>query len=359
MENNDKLKFFLTVDQPYTTYGPGDTVRGTATLAINSPLLSKCVIVSLLAICRITNCSNPRTPQKHFLHKQFKILLHNKRLDPSKRLSQGQHKWNFEFRLPSTNQLPPSFVYKDENGTAEVLYCVAIAVYRSNSASTTTFTSPIQYAPKRHGTPMPDAAVYLKNQLTIRMPMSGDGGWSRKTQKLKYCERLARLLGVRRATEQQVQVTLWLPQQVPFSDHLDLSVKVETQGENAWMQARLIRVEYRLWASTRIGDRHAPRTLRHQLQENICPCSTILDSTGLWTSIRRHAPFRVQPLLSGTALDKRTYSCLCPSFGTHNLLREYVLDVSLFVSVCDVVHKIGFEGNGLVLLPHEFYVEND
>lgn len=364
MNGNDKLSFFPLVDQPYTIYGPGDTVRGTANLTLDSPLLSKYVLVSLLAACQvITPSSYPRCTKKHILHKQLQILSHNRRLDPSRQLLKGQHKWDFEFSLPKANDLPPSFCYRDADGCVDVIYCIAMAVYRAEEASASknsTSTVAIQYSPKRVARigPAPDCAVYLRQHFMVKL--SDIGRWRMPTQCNNF-SRLMHLIKNVREKEESLQLTLWLPRYAAFSEHIDLSVKLETEKEDPLriIQARLKRVEYRLWALTRIGDRRKQRTERIQVQKNVCPCSTILDTNGFWTSLRRHAPFRVHPLRPGIALDDLNFTSISPSFGMHNVVREYELDVSLFVSVCNVVHRITFESNELVLLPREFYVDND
>lgn len=355
-----KPALFLTTEDPYTVYGPGDKVSGTANLDVINPMLAKYIIVSLLAGCRIT-AAGEKPAKQTFFHKQFKVPFHNKREDPDRQLCPGQHKWDFEFRMPSSNDLPPTFSYRDVDGTAEILYCLLMCVYKKDSTGPTKdnmCTLPIKYSPKRSPSIIIDSSLsVLCQHLQVKRAIDEGLGESPKRRMPRI---IKKILNRSKMEQEPFHVTLWLPRYAAFTDHMDISLKVQTDDKNheRSVQVRLTRVEYRLWSLTRIAQNHTSRTRRHRIQANICTCSSLLQIKH-WTSLRAHAPFRVQPRAHGLPLDKDSFSSLSPSFGAQNIVREYSLDIDVFLSIYGTVHRARFENNELVLLPHEMHLENE
>ena len=358
--SSGKPNLFLTIDDPYAIYGPGEKIAVSANLDTVNPVLAKYIIVSLLAGCRVTASTSTKPAKQTFFHKQFKVPFHNKREDPGRQLSQGQHKWDFEFRLPSANGLPPSFCYRDQDGSAEILYCLVACIYKSNSTGPTKenmCTLPIKYSPKRSpGFAIDCTVAFLCQPLMVKL--LDDGRHPYKTSK-RIPHVFRRIVNRNKICEERLHITLSLPAYAAFTEHMDISIKVETADDDPlrYVQARLVKVEYRLWAITGIVHQQESRTHRHQIQSNSCSCSTLLDTNCLWASLRRHAPFRVQPRLHGLPLGKDSFSSLSPSFGSQNIIREYALDVDLFLAIQGVVYRVRFEDNELVLLPHEIHLE--
>lgn len=351
----------LTTEDPYAIYGPGDKVVGKANFDVVNTILAKYIIVSLLAGCRIT-ATGAKPPKQTFFHKQFKIPFHNKREDPERQLVPGQHKWDFEFRLPSSNDLPPTFCYKDPDGTAEILYCLVMCVYKKDSLGPTKenmCTLPIKYSPKRSPAIVIDSSLSVLCQH-LEVKRRADEGCI-EAPKSRIPRIITRIVKRPKVEQECFHVTLWLPRFAAFTDHMDICLKVQTDNENPQrvVQVRLMRVEYRLWALTRIAQEQTFRTQRHQIQANAFPCSSLLESNGLWKSLRQHAPFRIQPRLHGLPLGKDSFSSLCPSFGAQNIVREYSLDIDIFLSIHGTTHRARFEDNELVLLPHEMHLEDE
>lgn len=362
-----KPNLWMTVEDPYAVYGPGDKVRGTAHVEVVNPLLTKYIIVSLLAGSRISPSVGDKPTKQSFFHKQFKIPFHNRSENPSKILGEGAHKWDFEFTFPKTNDLPPSFIYKDPTGTAEILYCLVMCVYKSASTGPSKenmSTLPLKYSPKRHTDVVEEGSAtnkYLCQPLLVRPNRP-------PLQRSRIPQLINHILHKKRMEHEKFHITLWLPRYTAFTDHIDMSLKIESArkaddteaSQHRPMQssqARLMRVEYRLWASTRVTHGQSSRASRHQVQNNVCHSSTLLETDKHWSSLRRHAPFRVQPRLHGMPFDKVSFGSLSPSFAWHNIVREYTLDVDIFIKLCGVVHRVRFENNELVILPQEILEE--
>lgn len=364
-----KPVLWMTVEDPYAVYGPGDKVRGTAHVEVVNPLLTKYIIVSLLAGNRISPGVGEKPTKQSFFHKQFKIPFHNRREDAQRCLSAGAHEWEFEFTFPQTNDLPPSFIYKDSDGTAEILYCLVMCVYRSASTGPNKenmSTLPIKYSPKRSASMAVDGSKsnkYLCQPLLVKPSLP-------RLERSRIPQFINHILHKQRIDRERFHVTLWLPRYATFTDHIDMSLKIEAvpkkninttpqHGPMNSIQARLVRIEYRLWALTTIMHDEASRTSRHQVQNNVCHSSTLLETNEHWASLRRHAPFRVQPRLHGMPFDKVSFGSLSPSFGWQNIIREYSLDVDIFIKLFGAVHRVRFENNELVILPHDVYLENE
>ncbi|KAK5094220.1 hypothetical protein LTS08_008711 [Lithohypha guttulata] len=229
---NTEHHLFLTTEDPYATYAPGDKVCGTANLEIVNPLLAKYVIVSLLAGHRVT-AAEAKPSKQNFFHKQFTIPFHNKREDPARVLSSGKHKWKFEFTLPKSNQLPPSFCYRDELGSAEVLYCLVMGVYKTDStcpSKETMCTLPIKYTPKRSPSiSIESSASYVCQHLLVKLP---DGGVFPARRKHSAFQIVKQIINRQKPAEELLHATLWLPRYAAFNDHMDVSLKIQTHDED-------------------------------------------------------------------------------------------------------------------------------
>ena len=358
-----KPTLFLTTEDPYAIYGPGEKIRGTANLDISSPTLIRYLIVSLLAGCRITTAGVTAAKQT-FFHRQFKVPFHNKQDIPARALAAGPHKWSFDFTMPSSNELPPSFFYRDLEGSVEILYCLVMCVYKSNSTGPSKEnmnTLTIKYSPKRSQSTILDASSpQLCQSLSVER-YGDEQQFQRHKPRIRVPRILERTLRRRQPVQECFHVTVWMPRFAPFTDHLDISLRVQADNEDPLriIEVRLTKVEYRLWATTRIAYNEVQRTRRHQIQTNVCTCNNLLELNSYWVSLRRHAPFRVQPKIHGIPLDKNSFSTLGPSFATGNVLREYTLDVDLFLRIYGKTHRIRFEHNELILLPHEIHFVGD
>lgn len=363
-QSKPAASLFLTTEDPYAVYAPGDQVRGTAHLELEKPLLAKYIIVSLLAGCRIGHPGGKPgsvVKQLSFL-KQFKVPFHNKREDPAKQLSSGKHKWDFEFKLPSSNELPPSFFYRDQDGTAEIIYCLVMCAYKSDAQGPSRdnmCTLTIKYAPKRCPTlPLDTSFSQLCQSVLAKRPRNDHAPRRRRSTLPRLIRRAVRR---QRLEEESVHVTLCIPRYAVFSEHMDISLKVQTRNDDYLydVDARLTEVHYRLWASTRISCGQVSRVCRHQVQMNIMTCGNGLDLDSHWLSLRRNAPFRVQTRLHGMPFDQHGFSTLGPSFGTQHIVREYTLDIDIFLSLHGKSHRVRFEKNELILLPHETHLVNE
>lgn len=354
-----KPKLFLTTEDPYVVYGPGDKIRGTANLELVNPLLAKYVIVSLLAGCRITPF-NGKTNTQNFFHKQFRVPFHNRREDKSKQLKHGSHTWDFEFNIPTTNDLPPSFYFRDEVGCIEVLYCLVMCIYKQTASGLSKddmATLTIKYSPKRSPSLLIDSRVLqLRASLEVQK-RPGDQGLL-KSQRRKVPLFLQRLTRRHKFGRERFDVTLCLPRYAAFTDHMDISLKIQTEDQDPMriLEIRLTRVEYRLIASTRVTYDQASRHHRQQIQCCVCNCSAFLGVNGGWVSLRRYAPFRVQPKIHGMPLDKNTFSTFGPSFATDNIIREYTLDIDLFILIYGKLQRFRYEDNELIVVPQEVYL---
>ncbi|KAK5948407.1 hypothetical protein OHC33_010581 [Knufia fluminis] len=354
---------FLTTEDPYAIYGPGENVRGTANLESVEPVQAKYIIIFILAGCRVTS-TGTKAAKQTFFHKQFKVPFRNKRGNAARQLSAGQHKWNFEFMMPASNELPPSFFYRDQEGSVEVWYRLVMCLYKSDStgpAKDDMKTLTIKYSPKRSPSIVADGPL---SQLCQSVPVKRYGDevhFRRQKTRMRIPRMIRRALGRRQPYEERFHVTIWVPRVAPFSDHLDISLKVQTEIDDPLrvVEVRLTKVEYRLWATTRIAYDQTVRTRRHQIQSNVCTCNSLLELNSYWVSLRRHAPFRIQPKIHGVPLDKNSFSTLGPSFGTNNILREYSLDIDLFLLIYGKTHRARFENNELILLPYEMHLVNE
>jgi len=54
-------------------------------------------------------------------------------------------------------------------------------------------------------------------------------------------------------------------------------------------------------------------------------------------------------------LDKHSFGTLGPSFGTHNIVREYKLDIILLITAWGKDYRVTFEDNELIVLPHDMH----
>lgn len=357
---------FLTTDDPYVTYSPGDKIRGTANLHLSKPLLAKYIIISLLAGCRIGRPGGKPgslVKQLSFL-KQFKVPFHNKREDPAKQLCTGQHKWDFEFDLPSTNKLPPSFYYRDKHGSAEIIYCLVMCAYTSDARPPTKdnmCTLTIKYYPKRSPTLLLDTSLsQLCQSIVVKRPQ--DAGMMRRRRDA-FPRLLRRAVRRQKFEEETFHVTMCVPRYAVFSEHMDISLKVQSESDDYSyaVEVRLTEVHYRLWSSTRIAYGQVSRVCRHQVQSNDIPCGSILAIDSHWESLRRNAPFRVQPRLQNMQLDKNehAFGTLGPSFGTQHIVREYSLDIDIFLTIYGRSHRVRFDKNELILLPYDLHLVNE
>lgn len=354
---------FLTTEDPYAIYSPGDKVRGTAHLSLQKPLLAKYVIVSLLAGCRV---SRPGTEPVSLIKKlpflkQMKVAFHNKQEDPAHQLSIGKHKWDFEFDLPSSNRLPPSFCYRDQDGSAEVVYCVIMFAYPSpgGSIKDNVCTLNIKYSPKRSLSLLLDPSFHQSCQSLLVTRLHDP--YSTSSRRYTFSRLMKRVTGRRKLEEENFHVTISVPRHAVFSEHMDIRLKVQSDEDDYSyaVEVRLIEVHYRLWAVTRIAHGPESRVGRHQVQANVMACGNVLNTDIHWIYLRRHAPFRVQPRLHEMPLDKHAFSTLGPSFGTQHIVREYSLDIDVFLSIYGKSHRIRFEKNEITLLPYELYLENE
>lgn len=355
---------FITTEDPYAIYSPGDKVKGTANLTLQQPLLAKYVIVSLLAGCRVGRPgSGPASlvNQLSFL-KQMKVPYHNPGEDPARQLTVGKHQWDFEFDLPSSNGLPPSFCYRDQDGSAEIVYCLVMFAYTSNARSPTKenmCTLAIKYSPKRSPSLLIDPSFNQSCQsLLVRRPCDTDSSALRRHPILRT---LRRAVARRKLDEENFHITIDVPRYAVFSEHMDVRLKIQSDDDDYSyaVEVQLIEVHYRLWAVTRIAHGQQSRVGRHQVQRNVMACGNALSTDIHWIFLRRHAPFRVQPRLHGMPLDKHAFSTLGPSFGTQHIVREYCLDVDVFLSIYGKSHRIRFEKNEVTLLPNEFHLGNE
>lgn len=363
---NSPATLFLITDDPYATYSPGDKIRGTANLDLQRPLLAKYIIVSLLAGCRIGRPGGKPgslVKQLSFL-KHFKVPFHNKREDPAKQLCQGKHKWEFEFDLPSSNKLPPSFFYRDQHGSAEIVYCLVMCAYTSGVRGLTKenmCTLTIKYSPKRSPTLMLDTSLsQLCQSLLVKRPQEADMPMRRRRT---FPRLLRRALRRQKLEEETFHITMCIPKYAVFSEHMDIALKVQSDNEDysCAMEVRLTEVHYRLWSSTRIAYDQVSRICRHQVQSNVMTCGSMLAIDSRWESLRRNAPFRVQPRLHSIPLDRDAdaFGTIGPSFGTQHIVREYSLDIDIFLSIYGQSHRVRFENNELILLPYEIHLENE
>ncbi|KAK5095871.1 Arrestin domain-containing protein 1 [Exophiala xenobiotica] len=353
---------FLTTEDPYAIYGPGEKIRGTANLDNADPVLPKYIIVSLLAGCRVTS-NGAAGAKQTFFHKQFKVPFHNKREDAARELAPGQHKWNFEFTMPAANDLPPSFHYRDGDGSVEVLYCLVLCVYKTNSrpSKENMCTLKIRYSPKRSPSITVNGSLSQRCQPLLVKRYDDEGQARRHKPRIRLPRVVERALRGQRPEQECFHVTIWLPSNAPFTDHMDLYMKVLPGNDDPLrvVEVRLTKVEYRLWATTRVAYNDTLRTRRHQIQSNVFICNTLLELSSYWVSLRRHAPFRIQPKIHGVPLGKDSFSTLGPSFATSNVLREYSLDIDLFLLIYGKTHRVRFENNELILLPHELQLAGD
>lgn len=354
---------FLTTEDPYAIYSPGDKIRGTANLDLERPLLAKYIIVSLLAGCRIGRPGGKPgslVKQLSFL-KQFKVPFHNKREDPAKQLSPGKHKWDFEFDLPSSNKLPPSFFYRDQDGSAEIIYCLVMCAYTSDIRGPTKVnmcTLTIKYSPRRSPKLLLDTSLsQLCQSIVVKHPQ--EAGMTRRRRDA-FPQLLRKAVRRQKLEEETFHVTMCIPRYAVFSEHMDISLRVQSDNDkySYAVDVRLTEVHYRLWSSTRIAYGQVSRVCRHQVQGNVMTCGSIL-AVDLWESLRRNAPFRVQPRLHGMPLDKHAFGTLGPSFGTQHIVREYSLDIDIFLSIAGKSHRVRFEKNELILLPYELHLVNE
>lgn len=357
-----KPTLFLTTEDPYAIYGPGEKIRGTANLENVDPVLPKYIIVSLLAGCRATSNGVVGAKQT-FFHKQFKVLFHNKHEDAARGLPPGEHKWDFEFCMPATNDLPPSFYYHDEDGSVEVLYCLVLCVYKSNSkpSKENMCTLKIKYSPKRSPSVVLNGPTSQQCQPLLVRRYDDEGQDRRHMSRIRLPRILDRALHGHRPQQECFHVTLWVPPCAPFTDHMDMYMKVLPENEDPFrvVEIRLMKVEYRLWATTRVAYNNVLRTRRHLIQSNTCTCNTLLDLSGYSVSLRRHAPFRIQPKIHGIPLDNNSFSTLGPSFATSNILREYSLDIDVFLWIYGKTQRVRFDNNELILLPYDMHLAGD
>lgn len=355
-----KPMLFLTTEDPYAIYGPGEKIRGTANLDLVEPVQAKRITVSMLAGCRVTSVGEKPAKQT-FFHKQFKVPFHNKRENAARELSVGQHKWNFDFTMPSSNELPPSFFYRDQEGSVEIRYWLVMCVHKNDTTPPTKEnlnTLTIKYSPKRSPSIIVDASL---SQLCQSLPVERDGDeiqFQPHRSRTRIPRIIKRALGRLQPEQECFHVTIWIPRFAPFTDHMDISLKVQTENEDSLriVEVRLKKVQFRLWATTRVTCNEMMRTRRHEIQSNTCTCNSLLGLNSYSVSLRRHAPFRIQPRIHGVPLDKTSFSTLGPSFATSNVLREYSLDVDIFLLIYGKIHRIRFENNELILLPHELHL---
>lgn len=361
---NPPATLFLTTDDPYAIYSPGDKIRGTANLDLEKPLLAKYIIVSLLAGCRVGRAGGKPgslVKQLSFL-KQFKVPFHNKREDPARQLCAGKHKWDFEFDLPASNKLPPSFFYRDQDGSAEIIYCLVMCAYTSGARGPTKdnmCTLTIKYSPKRSPALLLDPSFSQScKSLLVKRSHEADTFGPRRSA---LTQLLRRAIRRQKLEEENFHITICVPNHAVFSEHMDVRLKVQSDNDDYSyaVEVRLVEVHYRLWASTRISHGQGSRVCRHQVQGNVMACGSVLNTDSHWIYLRRHAPFRIQPRLHGMPLDKHAFSTLGPSFGTQHIVREYSLDIDVFLSIYGRSHRVRFEKNELILLPYEFHLVND
>lgn len=161
--------------------------------------------------------------------------------------------------------------------------------------------------------------------------------------------------------EENFHITVRVPRHAAFSEHMDIKLKVQSEHDDYSyaVEVRLIEVHYRLWAVTRIAHGQESRVRRHQIQDNVMACGNVLNTDIHWIFLWRHAPFRVQPRLHEVPLDKHALSTLGPSFGTEHIVREYSLDIDVFLSIYGRSHRIRFENNAITLLPYDLHLENE
>ncbi|KAJ9653092.1 hypothetical protein H2198_007706 [Neophaeococcomyces mojaviensis] len=355
----DKFKIFLTTQDPYGIYGPGDKLRGTANLFTPEALVVRSIRVICSAACRVHTFDQ----QKKLLKSATQVLFtksvtvyERKKQESSRHLSPGDHKWNYSCALPSSNRLPPSFDYRDHDGTAEVLYVVVMRVDSSSLASDRSHCYlKFKYSPRRASFVDADeplsqlsASLLVKRREKDKIP-----GW-------KKCipDAIRKRLSRRDVKHESFRVVLLLPRYAAFSEHMDISIKVETVPKGlplGGFDLTLAEVKYQLWASTRVAFDRTSRARQHLVQQESVFSVSRLSANNHWLSLRRWAPFRVQPRLYGMPLDKDSFSTVGPSFGTQNIVREYKLDIILLITAWGKNYRVTFEDNEMIVLPHEMH----
>jgi len=357
MDNN--FKIFLTTQDPYGIYGPGDKLRGTANLFTSEALLVRSIKVVCSAACRAYTFSKEKKLSKSATQTLFTksvTVYENKKQDLSCQLSPGEHKWNYSCTLPSSNRLPPSFDYQDEDGVAEVFYVMVMRIDSTALGSDqSNYYLKFKYSPRRM--PFTDGngpLSQLSAPLLVRRKQHDD----LQRRKKNVLGAIRRQLSRNAHKHELFRVVLLLPRYAAFSEHMDISLKVETGLDSfscGGMDLTLAEVKYQLWASTRVAFDQTSRTHQHLVQQESVFSVSRLSPNNHWLSLDRWAPFRVQPRRYGMPLDKHSFGTLGPSFGTHNIVREYKLDIILLIKAWGKDYRVTFEDNELIVLPHDMH----
>lgn len=354
----DKTRTYLTTQDPYGIYGPGDKIWGTANLFSVEPLLIRGVKVICSAVCRVFTFDQQRKPVKSALQVLFTksmMVYDGKKQNSSHALTPGIHKWNYSCTLPPSNQLPPSFDYRDQEGTAEVMYVVVMRIDGDGLTSDQSRCYlKFKYAPRRSLSLASEEPLLRLSELLLIKRAKDTHGWKKGVP-----DAIRRRVFKWDNKHHYFRITMLLPHCAAFSEHMDISVKVESisndQDPNSAIEfdLTLSEVEYQLWASTRVAFDKTSRFKQHLVQQESIHSISSLSANEHWISLRRKAPFRVQPRLYGMPFDKTSFSTIGPSFGTQNVMREYKLNIILFIVAWGETHRVSFEDNEVIVLPHE------